>query len=207
MFRESFAEIERAPKDVSIRSHSPLKAEVETVSEEYDVNQCKAVLNFKTDSDDRYALKMVSIILGELPFSKLFLNVREKLSLCYYAHSVLEKHKGIITVSSGIAPENLKKAEKEIFIQLDDIKKGNITPQELESVETEIVTALRTSMDDPYRMENYWLDNSLLGLTIAPDELAALVSGVTIEDVVAASQEVKADCLYFLTGKENENDA
>ena len=189
----------------------PVKDKMRRHTQRMNVNQGKLCIGFRLGSAmlmPNYAvLTVMNGLFGGAINSKLFQNVREKLSLCYYAHSALEKHKGIITVSSGIAPENLKKAEKEIFTQLDDIKKGNITPQELESVKTEIITALRTSMDDPYRMENYWLDNSLLGLTIAPDELAALVSGVTIEDVVAAAQEVKADCLYFLTGKENENDA
>lgn len=78
MFRKSFSEIERTPETVKFSSASPLKPEVITESEEFDVRQCKMVMTFKTESDNKYALKMLNTVWGETPVSKLFMNVREK---------------------------------------------------------------------------------------------------------------------------------
>ena len=187
--------------------YRPVKDKMRRYTERMNVTQGKLAIGFRLGDSmltPNYAvLTVVNGLFGGGINSKLFMNVRERLSLCYYAHSSLEKHKGIITVSSGIAPENLRRAEKEIFTQLGDIKNGNITAKELESVESEIVTAYRTYPDDQYSMENYWLDNRLLGVTVTPEEMAALVSCVSAEEVTAAAQGIEADCLYFLTGKEN----
>lgn len=202
MFRESFAEIERAPKDVSIRSHSPLKAEVETVSEEYDVNQCKAVLNFKTDSDDRYALKMVSIILGELPFSKLFLNVREKLSLCYYCTSRSISIKGAFFVDCGVERKNIEKAKTEILAQLEEIKKGNISDMEIQGSLMALDNAVSQVGDTPTSYITWYADCFFENDYYTPEEHFNRFRGVTKERMVEAAKSLKLDSIYLMLNKE-----
>ena len=100
MFRECFGTTER--RSVKFRSISPVKNDVRRVSDTYDVQQCKMVLTFKSDSEDMYAMKMLSTIYGETPVSKLFMNVREKLSLCYYCACRTVGSKGAIMVDSGV---------------------------------------------------------------------------------------------------------
>jgi predicted Zn-dependent peptidase len=128
------------------------------------------------------------------------------MSLCYYASSAVEKHKGIMLVSSGVDPSNGETAKNEILRQLDAVKNGEIEDWELDGAKGTYVTLLRSYMDEPYGMENFYLDNCLTGLTVTPEEMAGLVDCVTKEEVVAAAGGIKADCVYFLTARESEKE-
>ena len=202
MFRTSFAGIDRQPKPVSVRNHSPLKAEVETVSEEFDVNQCKAVLAFKTDSDDRYALKMLSIIYGELPFSKLFLNVREKMSLCYYCASRSISVKGTFFVDLGVERSNIEKAKAEILAQLEEVKKGNITDYEMQGALMALDNAVLQVGDTPISYIGWYLDCFCDGEAITPEEHFNRFKAVTKERIVEAANSLKLDSIYLMLNKE-----
>ncbi|WP_303823962.1 EF-P 5-aminopentanol modification-associated protein YfmF [Ruminococcus flavefaciens] len=202
MFRESFAKLDRTPKDVNIRNHSPLKAEVETVSEEYDVNQCKAVFNFKTDSDDRYALKMLSIIYGELPFSKLFLNVREKLSLCYYCTSRSISVKGAFFVDCGVERKNIEKAKDEILAQLEEIKKGNISDTEIQGTLLALDNAVSQVGDSPSSYVHWYADCFFENDYYTPEEHFRRFCDVTKERIIAAANSLKLDSIYLMLNKE-----
>ncbi|EWM55118.1 insulinase family protein [Ruminococcus flavefaciens] len=206
MFRESFGNIERAPIAVNIRSHSPLKAVPETVSEEFDVNQCKNVMVFKTDSDDRYALKMASIILGEMPFSKLFLNVREKLSLCYYCSSSSVSAKGAFFIDSGVERDKLGEAQAEILAQLDEIRNGNITDEEIESSLMALDNAVLQVGDTPSSYINWYFDCFCDGENITPREHFKRFTEVTRERIAEAARSLRPDCTYLMLNKEVQPD-
>ena len=202
MFHTSFSSIDRQPKTVSMRNHSPLKAEVETLSEEFDVNQCKAVLAFKTDSDDRYALKMLSIIYGELPFSKLFLNVREKMSLCYYCSSRSVSVKGSFFVDLGVERSNIEKAKAEIMAQLEEIKKGNITDDEIQGALMALDNAVLQVGDTPSSYIGWYLDCFCDGETITPEEHFRRFEEVTKERMIEAAKSLELDSIYLMLNKE-----
>ena len=107
-----FKAIERnADTKYNFTSSSPAKKNVENVTEQLDVSQSKLVMAFKSDSDDKIALKFLSTIYGETPFSKLFANVREKLSLCYYCASSYANSKNALFVDSGVEKANVEKAK------------------------------------------------------------------------------------------------
>ncbi len=202
MFTEGFKDIERAPRKVSVRNHSPLKPEPVTVSEEFDVNQCKMVLAFKTDSDDKYALKMLSIIYGEMPFSKLFLSVREKLSLCYYCTSTSISAKGTFFVDSGIERCNIDKARDEILAQLEEIKKGNITDKEMESSLMALDNAVLQIGDTPSSYISWFFDCFSDGQYITPEEHFEKFKAVTKEKIIEAANSLKLDTVYLMLDKE-----
>ena len=202
MFRESFAAVERAPKKVGIRNHSPLKAEPETVSEEYDVNQCKAVFAFKTDSDDRYALKMLSIIYGEMPFSKLFLNVREKLSLCYYCTSSSVSAKGAFFVDIGVERSNIEKAKAEIFAQLEEIKNGSISDDEISNSVMALDNAVLQIGDTPSSYIGWYFDCFCDSDLITPAEHFLRFRQVTKERIIEAARSLRLDSVYLMLNKE-----
>ena len=118
--RQAFAAIaDRKPVPVSFLSPSPCKPEPVTVREALPVNQCKMVMGWKTSYTDRYALKMMTMLLGGTPSSKLFANVREKMSLCYYCAANFNECKSFMQVDSGIETENLETAETAIAAQLE----------------------------------------------------------------------------------------
>lgn len=202
MFRESFGSIDRSPEAVNIRNHSPLKAEPEKVTEEFDVNQCKMVLAFKTSSDDKYALKMLSILYGETPFSKLFLNVREKLSLCYYCTSQSVSAKGAFFVDSGVERCNIDKTQQEILAQLEEIKKGSITDKEIESSIMALDNAVLQIGDTPSSYISWFFDCFCDGKLITPEEHFREFRNVTKERIVQAAASLKLDTIYLMLDKE-----
>ena len=128
---EAFSRIERIPSAVKYYSHSPLKQSICRTEERLDVNQCKMVLAFKGKSDDFDAVRLMNTIFGATPFSKLFINVREKQSLCYYCTSQYNRFKKTLMVDCGIEEENIEKTEKEIIKQLEDIKNGEFSDEDI----------------------------------------------------------------------------
>ena len=177
------------------------------MEERLEVSQGKLALGFRTGGitcwEEEYpALVMCNAIFGGTPLSKLFLNVREKLSLCYYASSVLEKMKGLVLVSSGIEFDKYQQARDEILAQLEAIRRGEIEDWELEGARRALISGHLSTLDDQGRLEEFWLGQAAAGLTEAPDELAQRVERTTRAQVQAAAQKLTLDTVYFLKGKE-----
>jgi len=151
------------------------------------------------------AIRMFNDIYGGSVTSKLFENVREKLSLCYYASSFVETHKGLMFVSSGIDPKNYDSALDEIFRQLEDIRNGNISEDEMRAARNGLVSSYRALEGNQGSMESYYLANVLEDeAPPTPDETAALIEKVTKDDVVAAANSIQWDQIYFLYGDGEE---
>ncbi len=177
------------------------------VEEAMDVTQGKLSLGFRTGGatcweEDFPALYLAVAVFGGTTLSKLFMNVREKLSLCYYASATLEKMKGLVLVSSGIEFDKYQTARDEILAQLEAVKRGEIEDWELEGSRRTLIGALRSTLDDQSRQEEYWLGQAAAGLEGGPEELAARLETVTREQVAAAAQKLELDTVYFLKGKE-----
>ena len=170
-----------------------------------DVTQGKLAMGLRTDikvTDAEYpALMLFNAVFGGTTTSKLFLNVREKLSLCYYASSQVEKFKGLMLVSSGVEFDKREDAQNEILAQLEKCRRGEMEPWELEAARRSSVSGLRSLLDSQGRMEDFWL-----GLAVepgdGPEDLAAKLEQVTVDQVAAAARRVRLDSIYFLKGKE-----
>lgn len=201
MFRSSFAGIDRVPEKVEFESLSPVKAEVAETQDEFDVNQCKMVMNFKSDCQDKYALRLVSTILGETPVSKLFVNVREKLSLCYYCACRLISSKGAVMIDSGVEKDNIGRARTEIQAQLDEICRGNITDDELQSAFLTFGNSLSQVGDTPSSYEGYYFECFCSGNIIPPAEKLENYLAVTKERIVEAAKSLKPDSVYLMLSK------
>ncbi len=89
------------------------------------MTQGKLAVGYRCTSDDYPAMVLANLIFGGTSNSKLFLNVREKLSLCYYASSSYARSKGILTVSSGVETKDFRRAEEEIGRQLAAVQRGD----------------------------------------------------------------------------------
>lgn len=205
MFRESFAKIERSPKTCKFRNISPVKSEPLTASDEFDVRQCKMVLTFKSDSDDLFALKMLSTIYGETPVSKLFMNVRERLSLCYYCACRINGAKGALMVDSGVERANIEKAKDEILRQLDEIRNGNITDDELESAVLSLDNALSQIGDTPSSYSGWYFERFCDGRIRTPEEQYEDYKNVTKSRIIEAAKTLELDSVYLMLNKEAEN--
>lgn len=204
MFRERFASVERHPVPVSFISRSPLKSETVTVSEEFDVRQCKMVMVLKTPSEDRFALKMLSTILGETATSKLFTNVREKMSLCYYCSCQISLTKGALIIDSGVERANIEKAKTEILAQIDEMCRGNITDEEIESALLYTDNSLCQIGDTMSSYSGWYFERFCDGRIIDPHEMFDDYSSVTRERIVEAAKTLKLDTVYLMLDKEAE---
>jgi predicted Zn-dependent peptidase len=180
--------------------------EVRTVEEKLDVSQGKLNLGLRTSityKDDTYASAlMYNGILGGYPHSKLFVNVREKASLAYYASSRYDGHKGIGTIQSGIETQNYGKAVEIIEQQLEEMKAGNISDLELSQTKAMIRNQLSEIQDSAFEMISYDFNRQLSGKERSADQLLQQVEQIGAEDVKAAAETFQLDTIYFLTGKE-----
>lgn len=172
-----------------------------------DITQGKLTMGFRlpapcTTPEATATMMVFNAIYGGSTNSKLFLNVREKLSLCYYASTATDRHKGIVLLSSGIAFEQYDKAKDEILAQLDDCRKGNITETDLESARRFVVNHQRITDDAQNRLEDFWLAQAVAGRDETPSALAAAAEAVTLENVQQLAQALRLDSIYFLQGKE-----
>lgn len=178
------------------------------VEERMDVTQGKLVLGFRLgecmQEPDVAALNVFNCVYGSGVTSKLFVNVREKLSLCYYANSAVLVHKGLMLVHSGIDFEKYDQAKDEIFAQLEAVKRGDFTEDELSAAKRGVASDLRSVMDGQGELEGYYLSQALDGLDYSPMELAEMVERVTKQDVVDIANSVECDLVYFMKGDAEE---
>lgn len=182
-------------------------AEPQIVEESMDVTQGKLALGFRTGGitcweEDYPAMAMCNAIFGGTTMSKLFMNVREKLSLCYYASSAYHRQKRLITVSSGIEFQNYQKAYDEIMAQLAAVQAGRLEDWELEGARSTLLNAYASMGDSQGKLENFYLGQAATGQEDTPELLAEQVRHVTAERIFDAMQTASLDTVYFLKGKE-----
>lgn len=179
-----------------------VKNEVESM----DVAQSKLVMGFRTGiaiPDSRLsAAKLMCTIFGGTPHSKLFLNVREKLSLCYYCSSQLNSMKGIMLVQSGVETKNIERAKEEILAQLQQMKDGDFSEDDIIAAKKSLCNSYKTLADSLGGLESWYLSQTFASTVRSPEESAAEINAVTKEEIVEAARLVSLDTVYSLIGKE-----
>ena len=179
-------------------------------TEAMDVTQGKLAIGYRLGDyfEDAHlpAFHVFNALYGGSVNSKLFMNVREKLSLCYFASSGLDCFKGVMLISSGIEFDKYQTALDEIFAQLEAVKQGDFTDDELLAAQKSVSSDLRAAMDNPGALIDFWLGQSICGFDYGPEELAELIEAVKRDEVIAAANSVQCDAVYFLKGTEKEDD-
>jgi len=181
--------------------HEP-RSRVKTVTEEMDVSQGKLGMGFSCGGGSVAAMLLGNTLFGGSSNSKLFLNVREKLSLCYYASSSYHRQKSLITVSSGVEFENFQRAYDEIMAQLKAVQNGRLEDWELDGARSTLLNTYASVGDSQARLESFYVGQAAAGRNETPEELARQVRETAAEDVFEAMGRVKLDTVYFLKGKE-----
>lgn len=183
-------------------------AQEKKVTEPMDVTQGKLAIGFRTNTkptdSDYSALLVFNSILGGGAHSKLFNNVREKLSLAYYASSQLEKFKGLLIINAGIEFKNAELAYNESLAQLEDMKNGKISEFEFTSGINDMLNSLESYYDDPRYLQNFYLSQHIAGTNRDIEYVKEQISRVTVEDVCEVAKKLELDTVYFLTGKEEK---
>ena len=186
---EALAQLPRGEIDedmgTEIRMNS-VEAGPRSYRESMELSQGKLAMGWRLgecmEEPDLAAIRVFNAVYGGSPASKLFMNVRERLSLCYYA-------------SSGV--------DKEILAQLEAVKRGEITDEELDAAKRSVSSALRAVEDDPAMLEGYWLPMNVSGAQLSPAELAASCELVTREEAAAIAKSCEFDAELYLCGKED----
>ena len=173
-------------------------------SEEMAVAQAKLCLGYTTPITNRdpefAAMQVFNTLFGAGMTSKLFMNVREKLSLCYAIGSAYYGVKGLVTVSAGIDTDKEALARREIEAQLSACQAGDITDAELESAREALLSGLRGVHDSPGAIEGWFSSAALGGLAMTLPEYTQAVKQVTREQVMAAAKTVKLHSSFVLKG-------
>lgn len=183
--------------------------EVREVKEHQDVKQGKLNIGCRTNvvygDPDYFALQMFNGIFGGFPHSKLFINVREKASLAYYAASRIESHKGLLMIMSGIDNQNYEKAVTIIKEQLQSMKNGDFTDQEVNQTKAVIRNQFLETIDSARGLIEVLYNNVISETNITIEEWLDKINAVTKEEIVSVANKVEMDTVYFLTGLEGEN--
>jgi len=177
--------------------------EVKIVEEKMDITQGKLVMGYRAnvdymDNDKYYSLVVGNSVFGGGAHSKLFNNVREKESLCYYVYSSVEKYKSIMFVSSGIEAQNYEKAVKIIKEQLEDLKNGKITDQEISNSKSALINSAKSVTDNIGGMSEFSFAQSLAKTNSTVEDLIKSIDKVTVDDIVNAVKDIELDTVYFL---------
>lgn len=201
--QEAFAALPRGavPPMEPVRYYAAPR-EARTVEEEMDVQQGKLAMGWRCESDDIPAMIMANLLFGGTSNAKLFLNVREKMSLCYYAASTYVRSKRIMTVSSGIEVRDYDTAVNEILHQWELIKQGSWEDWEWDGALATMLSGLDALPDSQGATENYYLGQIAAELDETPEALGEMLRQVTAERVKTAASMTGLDTVYFLKGKE-----
>ncbi|GAA0445037.1 pitrilysin family protein [Lentibacillus halophilus] len=175
------------------------------IIETEDVQQAKLHLGFRTHityADNEYAaLHVFNGLFGGFPSSKLFRNVREKHSLAYYAASRLESHKGLLFVLSGIAPDDYEQAKNIIEQQLDAIKQGDFTVDDMDDTKRLIINQLLETMDDSKGLIELLYQQVIADSDKSPYELIEMIKNVGKEEIISIAHQCQLDTVYLLSSK------
>ena len=173
-----------------------------TVTERQAIQQGKLVMGFSSDTagddDNTMPLMVMTDIFGGGPYSRLFANVREKMSLCYYCSASSMRIKGLLTVDSGVELQNADKTEKAVNEQLDIVKNGGFTDFEFSSSVKSITDSLKTYNDSQASLDTWYSLKAYNKELYSPEDIAEKLSFVTREDVIKAANGVKLHTVYKL---------
>lgn len=195
----------RSPKRTEANRTAKVNQE-NVVKEVQDVKQGKLNIGFRTHvvygDPDYFALQVFNGIYGGFSHSKLFINVREKASLAYYAASRLESHKGLMMVMSGIDNKNYDQAVSIIKEQMQAMKNGDFTDSELEQTKAVIRNQLLETIDTSRGMVEILYHNVVSNSKISLAEWMKQMEQTNRDQIVKVAEKIELDTIYFLTGTE-----
>ena len=195
------------PVMCDIIDHEEKVIESVVIEEEIqNIAQGKLNIGYRThtriDDNDYFALLVFNGMFGGYAHSKLFMNVREKASLCYYCGTRLDNYKGLMYVYSGIETKDYDAALKIIGEQLDDMKAGKFTENELELAKKSLINSKLESLDNASGMLAHVSINKLLPEAITVEEWVSKVEAIDEQAIISVSNKIEQDSIFFLKGQE-----
>ena len=174
------------------------------------MNQGKLIIGLRTgmqsSRDNLFAVMLTNDILGGSTYSKLFANVREKMSLAYYCYSRLIKSKGIVLIESGIDTDKERTVSAAIVKQLGELRDGRTDPEVYDAAKRSLRE--RLTFSSPASIAGWYAAQINEQDIMTPDEVADGIDAVTPEQVCEAAKKLSIDTIFMLAsdGKETENE-
>lgn len=168
-----------------------------------DIAQGKLVMGYRTNTDfadakNYYPLVVGCNILGGGPQSKMFINIREKESLCYYIYSSIEKYKGILFISSGIETQNYEKTTDLVRQQIESIINGDISDEELENSKISLISSMRSLKDSIGGLSDFKFSQDISKTNLSIEDIINYVEKVNKEEIISVFKKLQLDTIYFL---------
>lgn len=202
LFREKFGQMGASRTPGRVPYTQPEK--VRRMTEEQPLSQSKLSMAFRLDTapEERMLFQLMNAVLGGTPSSRLFQNVREKMSLCYYCSSSFSGVSGTLFVESGVETENLEKTENAVLEQVKALQQGNVTEEELTFAKLALCNALHSVGDSLGAVENWYLSRVFDQPGQTPEQAAEQLMAFTTGEVVEAARRLQLDTVYRLKGSE-----
>lgn len=185
----------------------PYKENVTHITEKSDITQGKLVMAYKTgelSGDDVYAESVMNAVFGGGVSSKLFNVVREKMSLCYYASSYVDKHKGLVLAQAGIDFDKYGKTVEAVNDQLTDVQNGNFTDTEFDNAVRGLVNSVDELSDSPDLLLGFYINALSDEEIVTPEKLREKYLSVNREQIIKRARQMKEETVYFLCAQEEE---
>ena len=194
----------------AVKSSSSIKllSDLETPNEIVEssmISQSRLIMGFNCGvtwrDEDYYAMLLCNEIFGASPISKMFMNVRERLSLCYECSSIYNSARGTIFATTGIDGESCEKTKNAILAQLEDIKQGRISEKEFEAAKKSIYNVYSALCDSPNAIERFYLGRIINEIDVDVARFLEILDALTVEDVVKAASKLSLHTVYLLKGE------
>jgi len=202
-----FSISERPVRERNVLLHKRNNEEKEVV-EKQELKQSKLHIGYRTfityKDEDYFALQLFNGLFGGFSHSKLFVNVREKNSLAYYAASRFESHKGLLFVMSGIEAKNYEKAVEIIKEQMLAMQNGDFSEEEMHQTKSVIQNQILEAIDTPRGFVEMLYHGIISDRTRPVEEWLTGIESVTKEEIVKVAKNIELDTIYFLQGTEGE---
>ncbi len=179
--------------------------EITEVTESMPVAQGKLVMGFRMDginvsSEEDAAFRVFNELFGSSPSSKLFMNVREAMSLCYYCKSIPDMYMSVMFVTSGIENENRDKTVDAVMQQLENVKNGDFDENEIDDAKRSLINAYKEIDDNPATLCTWYLSRIIVNNGETPESTVEKIKSVTKEEIISVSQRVSLDTVFFIKG-------
>ena len=175
--------------------------EAKEIQESMEVTQGKLIIGLDVnilDKDARYKTMIYNSLLGGSANSKLFQNVREKASLAYTASSSYYRFKNNIFINCGIDIPNYQKALEIIKKQIEDMKNGDFTDEEIENAKNGIIASIKTIDDEQDTEITYYFGQELSGTKTSLEEYIENIQKINKADVLEVAKQISINTIYFL---------
>lgn len=181
----------------------PRPTEARRVDEQRAVEQGKLCMSLYSgvtvsDAEEYYATLVAAEVLGGSPVAKLFMNVRERLGLCYYCNASYDTLGGVIYIASGVAEADRVQAEREIMHQLDELRQGHITEDELEAARLSLINSALMVEDRPDSIWHFTENRARRGLSWSIEEYIDKIRAVTADRIAAAASGWRLGVVFFV---------